>query len=159
MSAVERIERRTDIRDLGYLTPCKVFTGYLLSNGYGRVMVGSQREGTRRLMLAHRAFWEHHHGPIPDGMQIDHLCHDASCSAGRECPHRACVEITHLALRTQRENVQRGFNFWRARTHCKHGHPFDSANTLIRSSDGARCCRTCGRARNQAHRDRKQAAA
>ena len=43
---------------------------------------------------AHRWTWEHHHGPIPPGWQV---CH--------ECDDPACIEITHLRLCTQYENV------------------------------------------------------
>jgi WhiB family redox-sensing transcriptional regulator len=38
-------------------------------------------------------------------------------------------------------------------THCKHGHPFDEANTRIRTN-GARQCRACARLAVLQHRER-----
>jgi hypothetical protein len=51
------------------------------SGGYG--LKWSPQQG--RLMLAHRLYYERVHGPIPDGLQIDHLCEV-----------RACVNPDHL---------------------------------------------------------------
>lgn len=42
-------------------------------------------------------------------------------------------------------------------THCKRGHAFDEANTLV--SSGVRYCRTCVYARSRAYRERKAAVA
>ncbi len=53
----------------------------------------------------------------------------------------------HLEPVTNRENVLRGETVAAAaaaKTHCIRGHPFDAANTRIRT-DGARECRTCRR--------------
>jgi HNH endonuclease len=52
--------------------------------------------GYRRLgdgRLAHRVAWESHHGPIPDGMVVMHLCDNPPC-----------CEPTHLKLGTRAEN-------------------------------------------------------
>ena len=45
-------------------------------------------------MLAHRYAWECEHGPIPDGMEVDHACWE-----------RACVNPEHLRLATRQQNV------------------------------------------------------
>lgn len=42
---------------------------------------------------AHRYAWEREHGPIPDGMLVDHTCHN-----------RACVNVNHLRLATPSQN-------------------------------------------------------
>ena len=55
--------------------------------GYGRIMVDG------RSHLAHRYAWERANGPIPDGMFIDHICHN-----------RACVDVRHLRVVTQAQN-------------------------------------------------------
>ena len=55
--------------------------------GYGRIMVDG------RSHLAHRYAWERVNGPIPDGMFIDHICHN-----------RACVDVRHLRVVTQAQN-------------------------------------------------------
>jgi len=70
---------------------CLIWTGALSDTGYGSIVV----DGKTR--YAHRYAYEREHGPIPDGMAVDHMYH---CD-------RACVEVSHLRLATQSEN---GFN-------------------------------------------------
>lgn len=96
-------------------------------NGYGRF--GDQR--------AHRVSYEWEFGPIPDGLQIDHLCRN-----------RACILPEHLEAVTQQENMRRGtlhlvYEARRTATHCVHGHAFDQANTY--PYRGARQCLACKR--------------
>jgi hypothetical protein len=58
--------------------------------GYGQIGIGG-RYG--RPHLAHRVAYELEIGPIPDGMQVDHICHN-----------RICVNPSHLRLATNKEN-------------------------------------------------------
>lgn len=44
---------------------------------------------------AHRLSYKFTRGPIPDGMQIDHICHN-----------RACVNPEHLRLATNKQNME-----------------------------------------------------
>jgi hypothetical protein len=76
--------------------------------GYGQVRTGSVTDGTRRMARAHIVVYEALVGPVPDGLDLDHLCHNADrdCPGGDQCPHRACVEVTHLAPRTRSENLR-----------------------------------------------------
>lgn len=75
------------------LTGCWVWhgAGVVGGNGYGHLRVGGVTRG------AHRVSFEHHSGPIPCGMFIDHLCRN-----------RACINPAHLEAVPHRENCRRG---------------------------------------------------
>jgi hypothetical protein len=107
--------------------------------GYGAFAYGG-RQG-----YAHRFSYELHHGPVPRGYHIDHLCRNPSC-----------VRPDHLEAVTPRENSIRGAM---ARiTHCPQGHPYSGDNLKIVS--GARRCRICQRARQrEAYQRNKRLAA
>jgi len=116
-------------------------------DGYGRFRAGP---GQPRLM-AHVWAYQTFVGPIPDGMQVGHLCHDAavvdgSCVGGAGCPHRRCTNPAHLGVQTPSENTMVQNHDARNRTECPHGHPYDDANTLV-GADGKRRCRECKRLR------------
>lgn len=83
---------------------CWMWTASLTSRGYGQVWIGGKN---RR---AHRVIYELFNGPIPDGLDLDHLCHNAddSCPGGTSCPHRACVRPSHQEPATRAVNLQRG---------------------------------------------------
>lgn len=68
---------------------CLVWVGWLTSQGYGKFKTGGKH------VAAHRYAWERVNGPIPEGMQIDHICHNP-----------ACVKAEHLRPATQPENVR-----------------------------------------------------
>lgn len=116
---------------------CWLWTGPKTPDGYGITTA----KGVRN---AHRLSWVLHRGPIPPGMQIDHLCRV-----------RHCVNPDHMELVTLQENVRRGnapTAIHARQTHCKYGHPFDEANTAIyydRLGRKARKCRACRTRRNR----------
>lgn len=120
---------------------CLLYTGSLDRYGYG--VIGSNY----KVLRVHRVIWELEVGPIPEGLQIDHV-------RARGCHNRNCANIAHLEPVTQQENLRRGGR--PAQTECLRGHPFDAANTLIYKGSGARKCRTCARVRDQAWRKRKR---
>lgn len=80
-----------EVRDMGYLTPCFIWRGHPNNKGYGQVVLAGKQ------MYAHRAMYEQRVGPIPEGMQIDHLCRT-----------RLCVNTDHMEPVTHRENLMRG---------------------------------------------------
>lgn len=76
---------------------------------------------------AHRVLFEAFIGPIPDGLELDHLCRNP-----------LCVNPHHVEPVTRAENMRRRSE---AQTHCKRGHEFTEANTYLRG--GRRTCRRC----------------
>lgn len=115
---MKRVRRRSD-------TGCWEWTLSLNNHGYGIVSVG---DGKQR--YAHRVAYVAANGPIPKGLELDHLCRNPKC-----------VNPDHLEAVTHFENHQRGKRA--TATHCKHGHPFDEDNTYWRGSH--RKCRACMR--------------
>lgn len=126
---------------------CVLFTGTLSKRGYGQISV----DGVNT--LAHRAAYTLTVGPIPDGMDLDHTCHnrDASCLGGPTCLHRRCVNVDHLEPVPGAENTRRGRGGVNnaSKTHCPARHRYDSENTNL--YDGRRYCRTCNGRRQAGH--------
>jgi hypothetical protein len=58
-------------------------------HGYGRFTLAG------KVQRAHRLAYEMFHGPIPDGMEIDHRCHT-----------KHCVQPGHLRLATGKQNAE-----------------------------------------------------
>lgn len=112
------------------------------SGGYGRLRVDG------RSRLAHVLVYELKVGPVPDGMEVDHICHNnTDCVDNSTCPHKACCNPGHLEAVTHRENSQRG-NDGRhnaIKTHCHRDHEYTAENTQLISNRGQleRRCKTC----------------
>lgn len=108
---------------------CWLWSGRLTEKGYGRCHI----EGKERRV--HRYIFEKTNGPVPDGMELDHLCRV-----------RHCVNPEHLEVVTSRVNILRGKSLAAlnaAKTHCKRGHEFNRANTIKRKGGRSRACRAC----------------
>lgn len=96
---------------------------------------------------AHRLSWMALRGPIPDGLQIDHLCKNTTC-----------VRPSHLEPVTGRENKLRGVapNWQRHRelsqpgARCAHGHEVNETNTRFWPDGRVRFCRPCAREQGRA---------
>lgn len=120
-------------------TNCWLWTATINSHGYGQFGISGV------LTPPHRVVYEWEVGPIPKGMEIDHLCRV-----------RSCVRPVHLEVVTHRTNTLRGDTVTAInarKTHCPEGHPYDAVNTYIRPS-GSRECRMCVRRRNRKRRER-----
>jgi len=118
--------------------PCLEWMANKDRRGYGRFWNGAKK------VLAHRWLYEHWMGPIPAGLELDHLCRNPSC-----------VNPKHLEPVTHQENCRRGDAGkmsglqQQAKMHCPHGHPY-SGDNLAYDKNGHRYCRTCVNARSLA---------
>lgn len=127
---------------------CWEWTAARSKTGYGKFRLSGPQ---RRTKDAHRVAWEALVGPVPEGLELDHLC-----------KMRHCVNPDHMEPVTHAENMRRGHHApggvaQSARTHCPAGHPYDDTNTH-RSAQG-RKCRACARARARAAYHRAKEAA
>ena len=114
-------------------SPCWVWTGPTMPNGYGKVRPGpGQRE-----RAAHVVAFEHYVGEVEPGMQLDHLCRN-----------RPCVNPQHLEPVTASVNTDRQDHANRRKDRCPAGHPYPRAadGTWVRGTDGRRRCPVCRRA-------------
>jgi hypothetical protein len=121
---------------------CMLWTASLGSDGYG--LFGLKKGSKWHRIGSHRAAYEHFIGPIPEGLELDHICRN-----------RRCVNPSHLEPVTHRENIFRGVGIapaYAARTHCKNGHLYDAANTKWRNK--SRVCLACVKINNDAKQAR-----
>jgi hypothetical protein len=122
---------------------CWVWGGSTRS-GYGRL-----RHGNRNYS-AHHITWHAVNGPIPEGLEPDHTCHDPNVCPGGECQHRACVNPEHMRLVTHAENVRAAI-----KDRCPAGHDYTTENSYINPNvKGGRACRTCRAAARAAEKQR-----
>jgi hypothetical protein len=134
-------ERWQDKYEHDRATGCWNWTGKINAYGYGVISLSRREIGERiRSRVAHRVVYETVVGPIPEGLDLDHLCRN-----------RRCVRPDHLEPVTRKENLRRGSSEHSGgKTHCKYGHEFTPENTIIHKHTGYRACRTC---RNRWQRD------
>lgn len=118
---------------------CWIWTGAQFSNGYANMKV----KNSRKNCLVHRVLYELVVGPIPSGLDIDHLCRV-----------RCCVNPAHLEPVTRRENLRRAGiidrliaqgKSWFENPQCKSGHQMTKENTYIYPNGRHRACRICMR--------------
>jgi len=123
---------------------CWHWTGYVGTNGYATFFYRGQSRG------AHRFAYEEQQGVVPDGLFIDHNCHnqDETCRGGDGCLHRRCVNPAHLRAVTPTQNQHASPHTAATVTHCPKGHAYADGNTG-RWTTGARYCRRCNRERQR----------
>lgn len=80
--------------DRGYETPCWIWQLRCSETGYPLYTWTVNNKRTTRKM--HRWYYEQTKGPIPEGLCIDHLCHQ-----------RDCVNPDHMEPVTHAENCRR----------------------------------------------------
>lgn len=123
---------------------CWPWTGSIKPGRHGGY--GMFRGGDGVTARSHRVAYEFQVGPIPAGLELDHLCRN-----------RACQNARHLEPVTHHENVRRGDGGrnWREKTHCPRGHPYNETNTLALPT--GRWCLSCRDDYNRQRRERRAA--
>lgn len=124
--------------DLG---PCWLWTASVDQCGYGWFWVNRTIGRRRAHCVAHE--WEA--GPIPEGLERDHLCRT-----------RPCIRPSHVEAVTHLENSRRGVQA--SATSCVNGHLYDDANTYRRPEGGRRGCRICVALRSRRYKERRKKA-
>ncbi|AVO22317.1 HNH endonuclease [Mycobacterium phage Smeagol] len=117
---------------------CWLWTAGKNHAGYGKFYAGGKD------VAAHRWSYEWFHGPIPDGLTVDHLCNI-----------RHCVNPAHLRPATSRENSFAEHSNSTARVNaekdsCPRGHRYEYWNVPPSfRKRGERSCRSCILARSR----------
>lgn len=115
---------------------CWVWTGTKWG-GYGKTWTDAS---PRKRIFSHVRAYQMLVGPVPEGMDLDHLCRN-----------RACCNPAHLEPVTHHENVLRGYGLGGTnarKTHCAKGHEYTPENTIVetwRTGHPTRICRECRR--------------
>jgi len=122
---------------------CWPWFGYVDAKGYANTGKGP----------APRFVWLRLVGPIPPGLEIDHLCHteDLDCEGGVTCQHRQCVNPAHLRLVTKPVNLARRKRV--TRPTCSTGKHPKTDQFGYRNSRNVWHCSPC---KNRQSRDSKR---
>lgn len=117
-------------------TECDIWSGAKSGNGYGY-----KRDG-KNLLRAHIYAYTKQVGPVPDGLELDHLCNEP-----------LCVNVEHLEPVSHKINTQRrSERMWEKRAgKCKHGH---SADNIFLNANNKKSCRECIRQANNRSRSK-----
>ncbi len=124
------------LNKIDFTDTCWLWTACCLRDGYGQFRVSSTKK-----MRAHRFSYEWFVGPIPEGLEIDHLCRTL-----------LCVRPDHLEVVTHIENMRRGIKGDKGlhesiKTHCPKNHEYSVENTYTHG--GKRYCKECDKLRKR----------
>lgn len=131
---IERLFDRVTFPESG----CWLWTGNTTNTGYGLIYT----EQTQR--LTHRVAYQLVIGPIPEGLELDHLCNVP-----------LCLNPDHLEPVTQAENARRRGERQMA---CRRaGHDWNDPYN-VRIKNGGRYCAECDRQRCREYQAKRRAA-
>ncbi len=82
------------VEDRGFTTPCWIWQRHISDYGYGI----TKRDG--KTMPAHKAYYEAKHGPVPEGLQLDHLCRVRECCNPDHVEPVSSLENSHRGAKT-----------------------------------------------------------
>lgn len=117
---------------------CWIWMAAKDTNGYGRFGIKGSKT-----VLAHVFAYTFVVGPVPEGLELDHLCRNPSC-----------VNPAHLEAVTHRENVMRGDVA--SRETCRRGHQRTPDNVV--KNGRYTTCLTCRREHQRSRREKGEAA-
>lgn len=117
-------------------TGCWEWTGAKNSVGYGCASFAGV------VQLTHRISYACFIGPIPKGLQVDHLCRMI-----------LCCNPAHLEAVTQQVNASRRPDA--GKSHCVKGHALTASNLIIKRRAGGKEQRNCRECERQAQRRRR----
>ena len=112
---------------------CWTWTAARTRDGYPRFYFDG------RVQYAHRLAWAEVNGPIPEGIDLDHV-------RARGCTSKSCVRPEHLEPVTRQVNLLRGGGFAARnaqKTHCPKGHSYEEHGRV--TDKNQRICRACNR--------------
>lgn len=125
------------------MSGCWIWIGARAGKNYGVVT----HDGKQR--YAHTVVYTLLVGPIPEGLEPDHLCR-LSC----------CTNPDHIEPVTHAENMRRSTAVQRMREwasaimHCPSGHGYTPENTYV--NNGKRSCRKCTARANAQYDERNR---
>jgi len=105
---------------------CRLWGGRLDRDGYPLATIAGSS------VRLHRYLYIERHGPIPEGMEVEHRCR-----------RRNCLSDAHHTLLTRSQQEYR--KSWKSRVHhkfCDAGH--DEMNAMVLET-GGRVCRICSK--------------
>jgi hypothetical protein len=142
MTAEEKLLNKRSIVNMGYITPCWLYTGALGHNGYGIIYINGIRN--LRVHVEAAKLW------LPNYNPNKWVLH--------KCDIRKCFNPEHLFQGNQFDNmrdcVEKRRHKNSSKTHCIRGHEFTPENTIIRQE--VRQCRICEKNRQDSYNLRRK---
>ena len=126
---ISPIQRFIQMCEIDLDTGCWVWTGAKVGSGKKYSQRGQLRLNGSQVH-AHRFSYEYFCGPIPDGLEVSHICRNTMC-----------VNPMHLEANTHSYNMLKSRDD-KDPNSCTHGHPINEQNAYI-NTKGRRVCRPC----------------